>query len=85
MSTTTVSPSAAPVRAPNPWPLERILFLLAGSMTMLSAILSALISPWFLLLTAFVAANQLAFASIRNCGASLILERVFGVRRCAGR
>jgi hypothetical protein len=67
------------------WPLERILFLLAGTMTGLSAVLAALVSPWFLLLTGFVAVNQLAFASIRHCGASLILEHVFGAKRCTGR
>lgn len=85
METTTVSPAAAPVATRTAWPLERILFLLAGSMTMLSALLSAVVSPWFLLLAAFVAANQLAFASIGHCGASLILERVFGVKRSAKR
>ena len=40
------------------WPLERVLFALAGSMTLLSAALAALVSPWFLLLTAFVGVNQ---------------------------
>ncbi len=67
---------------PNAWPLERILFLLAGTMTGLSALLSAIVSPWFLLLTGFVAVNQLLFASVRHCGASLVLERVFGAKRC---
>ena len=56
---------------------------LAGTMTGISALLAAFVSPWFLLLTGFVALNQLAFASIRHCGASLVLERVFGARRCA--
>ncbi|MFN8215894.1 MAG: DUF2892 domain-containing protein [Solirubrobacterales bacterium] len=73
----------APPRSTGAWPLERILFLLAGTMTGLSALLAALVSPWFLLLTGFVAVNQLLFASIRHCGASLILEHVFGARRCA--
>jgi len=36
------------------WPLERVLFLLAGTVTFMSAVLAALVSPWFLLLTAFV-------------------------------
>lgn len=60
------------------WPLERVLFLLAGTMTSLSAVLAATVSPWFLLVTAFVGLNQLAFASVRACGASLILSRLFG-------
>lgn len=73
----------APPRRASAWPLERILFLLAGTMTGLSALLAAIVSPWFLLLTGFVALNQLLFASVRHCGASLILEHVFGARRCA--
>lgn len=81
MSATTVSSSPA-ARPGGAWPLERILFALAGTMTGLSAVLAALVSPWFLLLTGFVALNQLAFASVRHCGASLILERGFGARRC---
>ncbi len=42
------------------WPLERALFVLAGTMTGLSALLSALVSPWFLLLTGFVARQPVA-------------------------
>jgi hypothetical protein len=62
------------------WPLERVLFLMAGTMTGLSALLSALLSPWFLLLTAFVALNQLAFVAFGNCPSSLVLRRYFGLR-----
>ena len=64
--------------APRAWPLERALFLLGGAMTGLSALLAATVSPWFLLLTGFVALNQLAFATLGFCGASLILTRLFG-------
>ena len=87
MQSTTVTRAAAPPRhgAARKWPLERILFLLAGSMTMLSVLLSALVSPWFLLLTAFVAVNQLAFATVGHCVASLMLEHLFGARRSADR
>jgi hypothetical protein len=67
------------------WPLERILFLLAGTMTGLSAILSAVVSPWFLLLTGFVAINQLLFVAVGDCPASLILRRGFGVERGCSR
>lgn len=62
------------------WPLERILFAMAGTMTGLSALLSAFVSPWFLLLTGFVAVNQLLFVTVGNCPASLILRHVFGVK-----
>ncbi len=67
------------------WPLERALFALAGTMTGLSAVLSAVVSPWFLLLTGFVAVNQLLFASVGDCPASLILRHGFGAKRAAER
>lgn len=66
------------------WPLERVLFALAGSMTLFGAVLAAVVSPWFLLLTAFVGANQWLLVVRGACPASLVLERVFHVRRgCA--
>lgn len=66
------------------WPLERILFALAGTMTLLSALLAALLSPWLLLLTAFVGVSQWLFVVFGACPASLLLVRVFGVRSGAG-
>lgn len=66
----------APRRA---WPLERVLFAMAGTMTLLSALLAATVSPWFLLLTAFVGLNQWAFVLFGACPASLVLSR-FGFR-----
>lgn len=63
------------------WPLERALFLLAGSMTILSAVLVALVSPWFLLLTGFVGLNQLAYVAFGNCPSSLIFQRYLGFER----
>jgi hypothetical protein len=67
------------------WPLERILFLMAGTMTAISALLSAVVSPWFLLLTGFVAANQLAFVAFGNCPSSLVLRHYFGVKSACER
>ena len=61
------------------WPLERILFALAGTVTLLSALL-ALVSPWFLLLTAFVGVNQWLYVVVGACPASLVLARLFGLR-----
>jgi hypothetical protein len=71
-------PPTPPIRAS--WPLERILFALAGTMTLLSALLAATVSPWFLLLTAFVGINQWLYVTVAKCPASLVLER-FGVAR----
>lgn len=62
------------------WPLERVLFALAGTVTLLSVALVALVSPWFLLLTAFVGVNQWLFVVLGACPASLILTRLFGLK-----
>ncbi len=62
------------------WPLERVLFALAGTVTLLSVALAALVSPWFLLLTAFVGVNQWLYVLFGACPASLILRRLFGLR-----
>jgi hypothetical protein len=69
----------------NAWPLERVLFALAGSITVASALLAALVSPWFLLLTLFVGVNQWLFVALGGCPASLVLERVVGIERGCGR
>jgi hypothetical protein len=61
------------------WPLERVLFALAGTVTLLSAALAALVSPWFLLLTAFVGVNQWLYVVAGACPASLVLTRLFGL------
>ena len=67
------------------WPLERVLFLMAGTMTALSAALAAFVSPWFLLLTGFVAVNQLAFVAFGNCPSSWLLRRYAGLEGAAER
>ena len=74
------SACAAPRRG---WPLERVLFALAGTVTLVSALLVALLSPWFLLLTAFVGVNQWLFVAFGACPASLVLQRVLRLRPAA--
>lgn len=44
------------------------------------ALLAAIVSPWFLVLTGFVAANHLAFVVFGNCPSSFVLRRYFGVK-----
>ena len=66
----------------NRWPLERVLFALAGTVTLASALLAATVSPWFLLLTAFVGINQWLYVIVGACPASLVLHRLFGVATC---
>jgi hypothetical protein len=62
------------------WPLERVLFALAGTVTLVSALLAATVSPWFLLLTAFVGVNQWVYVLVGNCPASLVLRRACHLR-----
>lgn len=63
--------------------LERTLFALAGTMVLVGAVLSALVSPWFLLLVAFVGVNQWAFVLAGDCPASIVLRRLLGIEsRC---
>jgi hypothetical protein len=66
--------------AANRWPLERVLFALAGTMTLLSVALALLVSPWFLALTAFVGLNQWAYVLFGACPSSLLLKRFAGLR-----
>jgi hypothetical protein len=67
------------------WPLERLLFALAGTVTLASVLLATLVSPWFLLLAAFVGLNQWLFVAFGACPASLLLERGLGVEPRCGR
>ena len=62
------------------WPLERVLFALAGTVTLLSAALAAVISPWFLLLTAFVGISQWLYVVVGACPASVALRRACRLR-----
>ena len=77
-----VSDAALPTCSPETgrWPLERVLFAMAGTVTLLSAALAAAVSPWFLLLTAFVGVNQWLFVLFGACPTSVVLRRAFGLR-----
>ena len=67
------------------WPLERVLFAIAGTVVLVGAALSALVSPWFLLLVAFVGLNQWLFVLVGDCPMSILLTRAFGLRRAVSR
>ena len=56
--------------------LERLLFAFAGTMTLLATLLAVAVSPWFLLLAAFVGANQWLYVAVGACPASLVLSRL---------
>jgi hypothetical protein len=51
----------------NSWYLERIIWLVAGTFTMISAIGAWLHSPYWLILTALVGVNLLIFALTGFC------------------
>lgn len=70
------SPSTPSTRR---WPLERVLFALAGTMIIASVLLAVLVSEWFLLLTAFVGLNQWLYVVAGSCPAAFVIRRVFGV------
>ena len=50
-------------------------------MTLLSVVLAVAVSPWFLLLSAFVGLNQWLFVGAAWCPASLLLERGAGIEK----
>jgi hypothetical protein len=62
------------------WPLERVLFALAGTVTLLSVALAVIVSPWFLVLTAFVGVNQWLYVAVGACPASVVLRRTCKLR-----
>jgi hypothetical protein len=68
------------MRGQSRWPLERVLFALAGTMTLVSALLAATVSEWFLLLTAFVGVNQWLYVAFGACPASIVLRRACKLR-----
>jgi hypothetical protein len=65
--------------------LDRAVLALAGTIVLASVLLSALVSPWWLLLAAFVGLNLLQSSVTDFCPAALIFRRL-GLREgCAFR
>lgn len=62
------------------WARERVLFLLAGTATVISAALSAAVSPLLLLMTAAVGLNQLLLVAPGRCPASSVVDRLLARR-----
>jgi hypothetical protein len=77
MTATSFSPTHRTARQhwARGWSVERTLFAVGGTMTAVSAALAAVVSPWFLLLTGFVALNQMLYATVGLCGAAAMLRR----------
>ena len=65
--------------------LDRAVLALAGTIVLVSVLLSALVSPWWLLLAAFVGLNLLQSSVTGFCPAALVFRRL-GLREgCAFR
>ena len=58
--------------------LDRAVLALAGTMILLSVLLTALVSPWWLLLTTFVGLNLLQTSVTGFCPAAWVFKK-FGV------
>ncbi|MEN8706164.1 MAG: DUF2892 domain-containing protein [Nocardioides marinisabuli] len=63
--------------------LERAVMMFAGAMTLLSAALAASVSPWWLLLTAFVGLNQVQSSVTGFCPAAIVMRRAGLQPACA--
>ncbi len=62
-------------------PLEIVLFAMAGTVTLASVLFAVLVSPWFLLLTAFVGVSEWLFVLVGDCPSSVVLRKVFHLQR----
>jgi len=62
------------------WPLERVLFALAGTMTLIAVTLSIIASKWFLVLAVLVGMNQWLYVLFSACPASIVLRRACRLR-----
>lgn len=80
--TTTAKPTPSNSSSTKKWPLERVLFAMAGTVTLLSALLAAVMSPWFLLLTGAVGINQWMYVTLGACPASVVLRRFGFAAQC---
>lgn len=63
--------------------LDRAVMAFAGLMTLLSAVLAAFVSPWWLLLTAFVGLNMLQASFTGFCPAAMLFSKLGVASGCA--
>ncbi|WP_240771361.1 DUF2892 domain-containing protein [Nocardioides sp. GY 10113] len=63
--------------------IDRAVFFMAGTLALVGALLAATVSPWWLLLVAFVGANQLQASITGLCPAASILRRAGMRSGCA--
>jgi hypothetical protein len=65
--------------------VERAIYILAGTLVLTGSILAALVSPWWLLLPAFVGANLMQSAFTGFCPAEKIFKRLGLRSQCCDR
>jgi len=65
--------------------LDRAVLALAGTMTLVSVLLAALVSSWWLLLTAFVGLNLLQSSVTGFCPAATVFRKAGLSSGCAFR
>lgn len=58
------------------WPIPRIVPLLAGTFVLISILLAAVFSPWWLIFTGFVGANLLLYSAVGWCPVTLLLRQL---------
>lgn len=63
--------------------VDRAVLALAGTMVSISALLAAVVSPWWLLLTTFVGLNLLQSSLTGFCPAALVFRRLGLEAGCA--
>jgi DUF2892 family protein len=81
---TTPGPAAVLGLDTRAWPIERLVVLLAGGVTLLTLLLGRRHDPRWRLMTGFIATNLVAQATIGWCPASLFMRRL-GFRRAIDR
>lgn len=65
------------------WALERVLFAMAGSVSLVGGLLALLVSPWFALLPVVAGINQWLYVMVGGCPASVLLRRFTSLKPAA--
>ena len=83
MSTNVESPPPRARATRRPWPLERMLFAMAGTVTLVAALLAATVVALVAPPDRLRGREPVAFVVSGDCVASVVLRRAFGVERGA--
>ena len=68
---------------PKKMSLENAVAVFAGTMVLLSVVLTAFVHPGFIWFTVFIGVNLIQQAFTGFCPAAIVLSRVFGFRPAA--